>query len=67
MGLSGITVISDYEASTIRVRGSYPRRWGYTYPFIYGISRLEDRSIRAPRPVYPLRTGALLRARFSRL
>ena len=66
MGLSSVKVISDHEASTVRVYGSYPSRWGNAYPFVRGVNRLEDRSIRNPRPIYPLRTAALWRMQYSR-
>lgn len=66
MGLSSVRVISDYEASSVRVYGSYPSRWGNAYPWIKGVRRLEERSIRVQRPFYPLRGTALLSVHYLR-
>lgn len=48
MGLGGIEILSDAEASTIRVCGRPPNRWGDLYPFVYGVSRLTQNPARPP-------------------
>ena len=66
MGLSSVQVVSEVEASTVRVYGSYPSRWGNAYPFVKGVNRLEQRDIRVQRPLYPLRSSVLVQMRYSR-
>ena len=41
MGLSGMEILSDQQAESIRVYGSAPNRWGNLYPFVKGVSRLQ--------------------------
>ena len=48
MGLADIHVLSDAEASTIRVCGRPPNRWGDLYPFVYGVSRMVQSPVRTP-------------------
>jgi len=52
MGLSGMQILSDREASTIRVCAVPPSRWGDLYYYVRGVSRLE-KEVRqsSPRPV----------------
>jgi hypothetical protein len=48
MGLAGIEILSDAEASTVRVSGRPPNRWGDLYPFVHGLSRLDREPARRP-------------------
>jgi len=41
MGLSGIQIMCDCEASMIRLSGYPPSRWGNLYNYVHGVSRLD--------------------------
>ncbi len=51
MGLSGMQILSDREASVVRVHAFPPSRWGDLYYYVHGVSRLDRDVRRSRRPM----------------